>query len=246
MNYHSDLKFLWVGLFILSFALFGCDGGGGGGGGTLDPNRIGAVSGCSLLDYSDPVTSEYILPYQVGMSFRVSQGNCGTSTHQPICNAGGFPCGDLRYGIDFFMPIGIVVLAARGGTVVQLEDQFSNSTSLAGQENFVIVEHSDGTFARYIHFSPSSLMINLGDVVSQGDPIGLSGDSGFTGVNNPHLHIDVVQEDSSTCTERQTTVDANGGNIVVSGCKTIPITFRNAQPLDAPLLRNRTYTALPF
>jgi len=184
------------------------------------------------------------------MTFRVSQGNCGRFTHQPVCNTGGFPCGDLRYSYDFFIQIGLVILAARGGTVLATEDQFSNSTTRALEENFVTIEHSDGTIARYLHLSPNSLMVNPGDMVSQGDPIALAGDSGFTGTTptfaNPHLHFDVMESDSSTCTQKPATLAANGGIIVVSGCKTVPVTFRNAQPLDTPLIETQFYTALLF
>lgn len=242
---------------LLSFLpILGCFGGGGGGGdddetsslGTRVPNST--TFGCFIEDYSDAATSEYILPYQVGMTFRVSQGNCGRYTHKIICTAGGLSCGDLRYAYDFFIQIGLVILAARGGTVVAVEDQFSNSTTQSLEENFVIIEHVDGTIGRYLHLSPNSLMVNLGDTVSQGDPIALAGDSGFTGsipnFANPHLHFDVIEEDSNTCTTKQSTIDANGGVLDISGCKTFPVTFRNAQPLDTPLLETKFYTALPF
>ncbi len=243
----SKYEYFTVGCRSLLIVMtISCSGGGGGGGdgvsqGTRVPNT--SVFGCFLEDYPDPTTSEYILPYQVGMSFVMNQGNCGQFiTHRPMCtaiNAMGqiVSCGDGRYAYDFAMPIGIVILATRGGTVTNIIDGFSNSTNRVDQANFITIEHADGSVASYIHLSPNSFMVNVGDVVLQGDPIGLSGSSGFTdpGFSNPHLHFNVIVPPFDFCT----TTD-------FSGCLTIPVTFRNANPLDAPLIEGKTYSALPF
>ena len=216
----------------------GCLGGGGGGGGngpTGTPIPNASVFGCFLEDYADPVISEYILPYQVGMSFGILQGNCGPVTHKPNCFVAGAPCGDLRYAYDHDTPIGTVVLASRGGTVVSVTDNFPNSTLDPAQTNFISIQHSDGTFGRYLHNSPNTAMVMVGQIVSQGDPIALSGDSGFTS-GFPHIHFDVVLRQSPTCMV----------NVNFVSCLTLPITFRNANPLDAPLVERMVYEALVF
>ena len=57
--------------------------------------------------YPDQASSPYVLPWEVGRSFRVWQGSCGTDSHR----AGTFD----QYADDFQMPIGTPVLAARAG-----------------------------------------------------------------------------------------------------------------------------------
>ena len=237
MKYYSRKKISWVYVLILTFAISGCGGGGGGGGGgpqgTPIPNA--SVGGCFLENYSGPTTSEYVLPYQVGMTFDIIQGNCGRITHAPNCFAGGFPCGDLRYAYDHDTPIGTVVLAARGGTVIGVADNFPNGTLNGTQTNFINIRHSDGSIGRYLHNSPNTAMVMVGQAVSQGDPIAMSGNSGFTN-NFPHIHFDVIASQSATCQV----------NVNFASCRTLPITFRNANPLDAPLIEFSSYEALPF
>ena len=225
-------------ILLTTLIINGCSGGGGGGGGDggslLTPIPNASVVGCFVESYSDPTTSDYILPYQVGMTFDILQGNCGPVTHKPMCFT-GFPCGNLRYAYDHDTPIGTVVLAARGGTVISMADNFPNGTLNGTQTNFINIRHSDGTIGRYLHNSPNTAMVMVGQVVSQGDPIAMSGNSGFTN-NFPHIHFDVIASESATCRV----------NVNFATCNTLPITFRNANPLDAPLIEFSSYEALSF
>ena len=118
---------------------------------------------------------------------------------------------------------------------------FLTASSLYVEKRITIFERNlspiNKKFKQY-HLSPNSLLVSVGDIVSQGDPIAMSGSSGFTdppGVSNPHLHFDVLTPPFINC-----------GNGVFSGCKTVPIAFRNANPLDVPLIEDKTYKALPF
>ena len=216
---------------------FTSSGGGDGLVFIFTPITNGSVDGCFVEDYPDANNSPYILPYQVGMSFSVLQGNCGAVTHQPNCLfPGSIFCGDLRYAYDHNTPIGMIVLAARGGTVLSVVDSFPNGTQDANQVNFISIQHNDGTVGRYLHLNPASAMVTVNQIVAQGDPIALSGDSGNTrGIR--HLHFDVVTNQGSTCLV----------NVNVTGCSTLPVSFRNANPLDAPLIEsNLLYEALIF
>lgn len=227
----------WISVLIFSLAIPGCGGGDGGSDTQISqgtPIQNATVRSCFIEDYSDPATSEYILPYQVGMTFLVSQGNCGRfSTHRPVCRVRGGICGDLRYAYDFQMPVGIVLLASRSGEVVTVTDNFPTNGLIS---NIIVIKHSDDTLGRYLHLAENSSMVAVGDLIPQGDPIAMSGDSGPTG-NMPHLHFDVLESENNTCS-----IDAS----IESGCVSIPITFRNAQPLDAPLIEDTVYEALPF
>jgi len=250
MNIHRTKNIIGPCALLLAFIVTGCGGGGGGSSGVdtaLTRIANSTVGGCFVEDYPDPATSPYVLPYQIGTSFLVNNGNCGISrTHQPNCsvvNSDGTvtDCGDARYSYDWAMPIGIVVTAARGGTVLFIEDSFSNATNGGDEINFVNIEHDDGTVASYVHFSPNSLLVSVGDIVSKGDALGMSGSSGFTdppgtnGTSNPHLHLQIYEPPFVNCNPNDQ-----------SGCITAPITFSNANPLDRPLIQGRTYEAVPF
>lgn len=59
---------------------------------------------------------------------------------------------------------------------------------LIERANLVAIVHADGTLASYGHLAPG-LVVAVGDSVLQGQLLGLSGSSGFSGM--PHLHFHV-------------------------------------------------------
>lgn len=127
----------------------------------------------------------YALPYRKGESHQVSQGYFGTFSHNK-----GTP---YEYAIDFLMPEGTPVCAAREGIVV---GSYGDST-VGGNDrkyefcgNVVSIKHSDGTYARYVHLQPHGNLVRVGQVVHKGDKIGLSGMTGFA--DRPHLHFFVT------------------------------------------------------
>jgi len=136
--------------------------------------------------YGDPnqtdydVVYKYHLPFKKGMSYEVSQGYNGTFSHQD------------KYAIDFDMPIGSEIHAARGGIVVNVVQE--NTMSCPSQEcakynNFILIYHSDGTFAEYGHIKENGAVIKKGDKVKTGQLIGFSGNVGWS--SRPHLHFEV-------------------------------------------------------
>ena len=129
----------------------------------------------------------YRLPYKLGDTFKVTQSYGGEFSHFDV----------LEYSLDFDLPEGTPVLAARGGMVVGVKedsDEGGASRIYEDQANFVTILHSDGTFADYSHLQLNSVKVKIGDSVREGQLLGLSGSTGF--VTGPHLHFDVkmVQE----------------------------------------------------
>jgi murein DD-endopeptidase MepM/ murein hydrolase activator NlpD len=92
------------------------------------------TGGCG--PYPAEATSPYVLPYEAGSSYRVSQGNCTNFSHVT-----GTPD---QYAYDFVMPIGTVLIASRGGTVTRITDTFEDNTGVPGDENVVGITHADG------------------------------------------------------------------------------------------------------
>ena len=125
----------------------------------------------------------YAVPFGGGSPRELIQGFDGADSHSA----------SMRYSLDFAMPEGTAVLAARAGTVFYLQDGFTEGgadPNLLEQANLVVVAHSDGTMASYGHLSPG-LPVSVGQVVAEGDVLGSSGATGFAG--QPHLHFHVGQ-----------------------------------------------------
>ena len=157
-----------------------------------------AVMACSDGPTSPPADATYLLPFPIGDSARLIQGNNGSFTH----------FGHAAYAFDFRMTIGRPVTAMRAGQVIAVEERYVDGNRTPGQANLVFVRHADGTYARYYHLTKDGALVTLGEIVDEGDTLGLSGDTGFS--TTPHLHVDVTRD----CPEW--------------GCQTMWIRFRNA------------------
>ena len=111
---------------------------------------------------------------------------------------GGFSHGDEenRHAVDFAVPVGTPVLAARDGVVMQSEAGFEDAApgedeaELVARANFVRILHDDGTMALYAHLQRDGVLARVGQRVRRGQVIGLSGNTGHS--TAPHLHF-VVQ-----------------------------------------------------
>ena len=123
----------------------------------------------------------YAVPFGGDARRELTQGFGGAGSH----------LASMRYSLDFLMPEGTPVLAARAGIVLLLQDGYTEGGTdpdLLERANLVVVAHSDGTMASYGHLTPG-IPVSVGDRVVEGDVLGLSGATGFAG--RPHLHFHV-------------------------------------------------------
>lgn len=131
-----------------------------------------------------PQDFDYRLPFEYAR-IRVDQGPGGRFSHGDAQN---------RDAIDFAVPEGTPVLAARGGTVIQVESDYDRAglsrERYGGRANFIRILHDDGSMAVYAHLKPEGVLVRTGQRVRQGQRIALSGNTGFS--TAPHLHF-VVQ-----------------------------------------------------
>jgi murein DD-endopeptidase MepM/ murein hydrolase activator NlpD len=97
-----------------------------------------------------------------------------------------------------------------------------------------MVRHTDRAVARYIHLTLNGALVEVGEAVTQGQRVGLSGNSGES--TAPHLHFDV-----QTCGPNL----PPGVNNLPCG-QTVPLSFRNTVPQSCGLMANTAYTAEPF
>ena len=129
--------------------------------------------------------ADYAMPFGPGR-YVVMQGPRGSYSH--------FAGSGSENAIDWAVPEGTVVLAAREGRVVGVrEDSTFSGTDpkFKPLANYVIIKHADGTFADYHHLQRDGALVKLGDEVKVGQRIGLSGNTGYS--TKPHLHFAVFQ-----------------------------------------------------
>lgn len=169
-------------------------------------------------EFGDPADSPYILPFESGKSFELSQTYC-----PPNPNWGHHDW----FAYDFDMPIGTPLLAARAGKVIAVRENQKDGTRVCGEENYIFILHDDGTVANYVHLKEGGVEVSVDEQVAQGQLIGYSGDSGCS--IGPHLHIAIFRQQGPY--NRQ---------------YTLPINFSNAEgPLNSAngLVQDGIYTA---
>lgn len=137
-----------------------------------------------LFYYSTPITKnidnyEYELPFKKGAKYRIVQGYGGLFSHSNIA------------AIDFEMPIGTPVCAARDGIIYSYKDDSDEGglfSKYKNKANYIIIKHDDGSFGCYWHLKINGVLIKSGHI-TVGQQIGLSGATGQ--VLRPHLHFSV-------------------------------------------------------
>ncbi|MBI3585813.1 MAG: M23 family metallopeptidase [Ignavibacteriales bacterium] len=182
---------------------------------------LAVLSACKLdegelVASPEQKSSEYVLPYPIGKTYTCTQGWNSRYSHQGV----------FSYGVDFSMPIGSTITAARSGRVIYLAEHFSDNDKESGKENILIVMHSDSSFGRYVHLTQNGALVDIGQIVTQGETIALSGNSGQSFA--PHLHFDVTK------------------GCELRNCQTIPVFFRNTSPHPNGPVDGNAYTAGPY
>ena len=125
--------------------------------------------------FGKPEESEYMLPFPVGSAYEVFQTYCGPVSHGK----------DGQMSIDFLMPMGSEVTAARAGTVRVVIDHHPD---YGRRINLIYIEHEDGSSAFYAHLQQDGALVLAGEQVAAGQMIALSGASG---TSLEHLHFGV-------------------------------------------------------
>ncbi|MBO0655433.1 peptidoglycan DD-metalloendopeptidase family protein [Streptomyces triculaminicus] len=112
-----------------------------------------------LGTYVSPIDGSY-----VSTSYKASSGLWSSGSHT---------------GIDLHAETGTSVHAVAAGTIVE-------AGWGGAYGNNVVIKHNDGTYTQYGHLS--SIDVSVGQTVTPGQQIGLSGATG--NVTGPHLHFE--------------------------------------------------------
>jgi murein DD-endopeptidase MepM/ murein hydrolase activator NlpD len=158
----------------------------------------------------------YRAPFDIGSTYLVSQAYPSQITHAAA---------DSRFAIDFALPDGTPVYAAREGVVINARHDFFHGAVdpvMMDQANIVEILHDDGSIALYAHLHWDSIRVRIGQKVTRGEYIANSGNTGFT--SGPHLHFAVV---------------VNSGTEDVS----VPVEFAGAAGVSTAALDRKPLTA---
>lgn len=115
-----------------------------------------------------------------GATGSVSSSGLVWPVNGPITSGFGTRWGRMHEGIDIAVPSGTPVHAAASGTVIY-------ASWMTGYGNLVVLDHGNGLATAYAH--NSSLLVSVGQHVSQGQAISLSGSTGHS--TGPHVHFEV-------------------------------------------------------
>ncbi|RPK32402.1 Glycyl-glycine endopeptidase ALE-1 precursor [Streptomyces sp. ADI92-24] len=127
------------------------------------------VAKLTAYDDSEPVTSgDWSLPVKASL---------GTPYHQ----SGSMWSSGYHTGIDFAVQVGTTLHAIGPGKVVE-------RTGPSGPYgNEIVIKHPDGMYSQYAHMS--QVKVAIGQTITGGQVIGLSGATG--NVSGPHLHLEI-------------------------------------------------------
>jgi len=98
--------------------------------------------------------------------------------------------------LDFKVKKKTKICAARDGVVISArEDSDKGGLKPANMSdgNYISIQHYDGSVAHYWHLSKDGVLVNIGDTITKGQIIGLSGNTGYSAF--PHLHFEVIGND---------------------------------------------------
>ncbi len=128
----------------------------------------------------------YRAPFAISTNYAVTQAYPEVATHTTP---------DSYHAVDFAMPIGTNIFAAREGVVFDVASKhFRNGLDRerdGPNANVVRILHDDGTYAIYAHLNTNSIRVQPGDRVRRGQYIADSGNTGYS--SGPHLHFAVVR-----------------------------------------------------
>ena len=153
----------------------------------LDTSKISISSFIKFkANFGDPNSDidedyQYTLPYPQRKKYKIVQSFGGKFSHNRPHS---------KYAIDFGTKVGDTITAVRDGIVFFVKEgsnEHCKTRKCVNKGNKVLIMHNDGTMAHYVHLDYKGAIVEVGDRVSVGQPIAISGMTGFTTI--PHLHL---------------------------------------------------------
>ena len=115
-----------------------------------------------------------------------------------------------EHSLDFDMVDGSDNISAIGPGKVMAVKEDSNITcsSNCNDGNYVLVDHGNNFYARYVHFCQNCVAVNVGDNITSGNyNLGYAGNTGWS--TGPHLHFE-LRDFEENCTVKYNLEGASG------------------------------------
>lgn len=142
-----------------------------------DPNRTLSLQALSL-------------PFPEGRTYKIVQGYNGKFSHSSTYS---------RYALDFDLAVGDTICAADSGYVVGVIKDYNvggNSRKWRDFANYITLYHPhSGLYTQYVHLVYQGTLVDMGDRVQMGQPIGISGMTGWTSTSHLHFNVIYPEED---------------------------------------------------
>ena len=127
-----------------------------------------------LVDPKVKTDFVYRLPYSTTKTTRVKSLGNFSEKHFGGSNTENW------HSYQFILEKGDTVFAARKGIVVQITDEhdtqdLGGEISMSSKQNQVLVEHADGSIARYGVLEKENIFVKEGETVYPNTPVGLAG-----------------------------------------------------------------------
>ncbi len=130
-------------------------------------------------------TATMELPFLKNKTYRIIQGNNTNHTHSTEYS---------KYAVDFNLKVNDTICSATSGFVVSKRDNYKyggTNSKWRPFSNFItIYEPESGIFTQYVHLVHKGSLVQIGDIIEIGQPIALSGETGWT--DTPHLHFNTL------------------------------------------------------
>jgi murein DD-endopeptidase MepM/ murein hydrolase activator NlpD len=127
-------------------------------------------------------------PFMVPLAGTLTQpfGATDFGLEPPLVYHGAF-YSHFHTGLDFAAPLDAPVHAAADGVVLLATSSLDSQGHYVGYGNYVLIAHPDGFATLYGHLDRVS--VTAGQLVHQGDVIGLEGSTGWS--TGPHVHFEI-------------------------------------------------------
>ena len=135
----------------------------------------------------NPSYSHFDLPFQSNQTFMLTQGYDGNFSHKNM------------FATDWATPVGTPIYSMKSGVVIMLEENYTESgldDYYLYRSNYLMIQHSDGSIARYSHLDYGGVSVEVGDNIAKGQLIAYTGNTGYS--TGPHLHLEIYEHESPT------------------------------------------------
>lgn len=162
-----------------------------------ETNKKGTYNGLASYSFWWPIggqeitTDEYGIEYAVGepSAINISSDYKDRNPERPDHNGIDINSVDIN-GVYHRDEAYHYIIASKGGTVIK--SYLSTGERAAGE--YIIIDHGDGFVTKYMHMYEGSRTVSEGDIVKQGQIIGIMGSTGNSSGSHLHFQIELNGE----------------------------------------------------